>query len=624
MNFKNHLCIFLFLLLSISLNTFAKESIKFGKIDPEEFQEKVYAPDTSAVAVVLGQYGYFDATEFLFVSTRRIKILKKEGVEYASFVLRGGDDSRVRGITYNLENGAVVEEKLKNESIFKERIIDNLCRYRFAMPNVKVGSIIDVEITYNGLPTEFRFQETIPVEHAEIEIKNNPSVEFNKRQTGSITIHKDGDFIYYADQVPAVKPEAYMNSIENYIAKFEFDLQKVNLPGLFRNYATNWESIDKLLRDDYYFGKVIFGSSGYLSDIAEKIKDQYKDPLEKTRAAYEAIKVVNWNKVESIIAYENTLSVPFKQKVANSAEINMMLCQLLTELKIEATPVVMSTRLNGTISQSLPSINKLNYMIVCATIDGKDYLMDATEKYLPMGMLPERCLNGDGRSFNRAQSGRFVSLIPENEETKVTAYDLQLGEDLSLKGKLIKSQGDYGAYNFRCQFKGFASEESFINDLETQNPGLMIKDYKFNKIDSIYFPTNEEYSVEIKNKVEKVNDLIMVNPFLFEQVVQNPFASEARKYPVNFPYLKTEMVVTKIGIPDGLTIPEMPKPVSIELPDKSATVLINYSLKGKDLVVVYKFQLNKLLFFPGEHEMLKEMYSQIIKAHAQPIILKHV
>lgn len=624
MNFKNHLCIFLLLLISFSLKSIARESIKFGKIGPEEFLEKVYAPDTSAVAVVLGQYGYFDATEFRFISTRRIKILKKEGVEYASFTVRGSEDSNVRGVTYNLENGAVVEDKLKSESVFKERIIDNLCRYRFAMPNVKVGSIIDVEITQSGLPIEFRFQETIPVRYSEIEIKNNPSIEFKKRQIGSITIHKDGDATYYAENVPAFKSEAYMNSPENYIAKFEFDLLKVNLPGLFRNYATDWESIDRLFRDDYYFGKVVFGNSNYLSDMAAKIKNQYKDPLERARAAYEAIKAINWNKVESLIAYENTLSVPYKQKVANSAEINMMLYQLLNELNIEATPVVLSTRENGSISQSLPSINKLNYMIACATIDGKDYLMDATEKYLPMGMLPERCLNGDGRSFNKAQSGRFVSLIPENEETKVTAYDLQLGDDLSLKGKLIKSQGDYGAYNFRCQFKSFASEESFINDMETQNPGLMIKDYKFDKIDSIYFPTNEEYSVEIKNKVEKVNDLIMVNPFLFEQVVQNPFASETRKYPVNFPYLRTEMVVTKIGIPDGLTIPEMPKPVSIELPDKSATVLINYSLKGKDLVVVYKFQLNKLLFFPTEHEMLKEMYSQIIKAHAQPIIFKHV
>ncbi|HET6557043.1 MAG TPA: hypothetical protein VFG54_06980 [Prolixibacteraceae bacterium] len=624
MNFKNHLCVFLLLWISFSMKISAKESIKFGKIAIEEFQEKVYAPDTSAVAVVLGQYGYFDATQFRFVSTRRIKILKKEGVNYASFVIRGGEDSNVRGVTYNLENGTVVEDKLKSESIFKERIIDNLCRYRFAMPNVKVGSIIDIEIAQSGLPTEFRFQETIPVKHAEIEIKSNPNIEFNRRQIGSITIRKDGDFTYYADNVPAFKNEPFMNSAENYMAKFEFDLLKVNLPGFYRNYTTTWESIDKLLRDNYYFGKVVFGSSNYLSEIADRIKDQHKDPLEKTRAAYEAIKTINWNKSESLTAYENTLSIPYKEKVANSAEINMMLCQLLTELNIEATPVVMSTRLNGTISPSIPSYSKLNYTIACANIDGKDYLMDATEKYLPLGMLPERCLNGEGRSFNKAQSGRWVSLIPENEETKVTAYDLQLGDDLTLKGKLIQSQGDYGAYNFRSQFKAFASEESFINDLETKNPGLRITDYKFEKIDSIYFPTNEEYSVEINNKVEKVNDLILVNPFLFEQVVQNPFISEERKYPINFPYLRTEMVVTKIALPDGLTIPEIPKPVSIELPDKSATVLINYSLKEKDLLVVYKLQINKLLFFPNEHELLKEMYSEIIKAQAQPIILKQL
>lgn len=622
MQFKLYLTILIPFLIFLSIKSTAKEQVKFGKIDIEEFKDLVYAPDTSAVAVILYQYGYFDATQFQFVLTRRVKILKKEGLEYATYVFRGGEDVIIKGLTYNIENGAIIEDKLKSESIFKERIIDNDYRIRFAMPNVKVGSIIDIETTQFGLPSEFRFQEQIPIKHAEIELESNPSIEFKKRRVGLIPILRDGDYNYYADDVPAFRIESYMNSIENYITKYEFDLLQINIPGFFKIYTADWESVDKSLRENAYFGKAVFSGSNYMSELSDKIKAQYNDPLDITKAAYEAIKSISWNKVESLVSYESILSVPFKKKVANSAEINMMLCQLLNNLDIVATPVVLSTRSNGLLSRSVPSREKLNYTIACASIDGKDYLMDATEKYLPFGLLPERCLNGEGRSLNKAQSGRWVSLIPDKEETKITAYELQLGDDLTLKGKLRKSKADYGAFNFRSKFKEFASNESFINDMESHHPGLMVRDYKISRIDSIEFPTNEEYDVEIKNKVEKVNDLILINPFLYEQITDNPFKFDERKYPVNFPYLTTEMVITKIILPEGLVLAETPIPISIELPEKSATALINFSVTDKDLLVVYKLQINKLLFFPQEYELLKELYSQIIKAQSQPIVLK--
>lgn len=616
----------LFLLFPVislfSINSSAKEPVRFGKIEIEEFKDQVYAPDTTASAVILCQYGYFDAQQFQFTFTKRIKILKKEGVDYSTFAFRGDKDVIVKGITYNLENGILIEDKLKGESIFKERIIDNVFRIRFAMPNVKVGSIIDIETIQTGLPSEFRFQERIPVKHAEIEIGTNPSIEYSKRRIGFISIQRNGDNNYYADNVPAFKSEAYMNSEENYISKFEFDLLKVNLPGLFKTFTTNWEAVDRILRESDYFGKIVFFGSGYLSELTDEIKGKYSDPLERTKAAYEAIKIISWNKEETLTASSNLLSAEYKKKVANSAEINMMLCQLLNSLDVEATPVVLSTRANGLLNRNTPSIEKLNYTIVCATIEDKEYLMDASEKYLPFGLLPERCLNIEARTFNRGQSGHWVSLIPEKEETKITAYELQLDNDLNLKGTLRKSKADYAAYNFRCRFKDFASDESYINDMETQNPGLLVKDYKISRIDSIELPISEEYDIEIKNKVERINDLIMINPYLYEQIKENPFNQEDRKSPIDFPYLKTEIAITKIKLPAGFILAETPKPVSVELPDKSATALINFSFTEKELIVVCKIQINKLLFYPNECGMLKELYSEIIKKQAEPIMLK--
>jgi hypothetical protein len=624
MHFKLPLFFVLLFCVIISSKSTASDPVKFGKIEIEEFKDLVYAPDTSASAVVLCNYGYFDSRGFKFILTRRVKILKKEGVNYAEYVFGGGSNVLVRGKTYNLVNGEIVEDKLKTESIFKERVIDQYYRNRVAMPNVKVGSIIDIEISQPGLPGEFRFQERIPVKHAELVLETNSSIEFRKKYVGYIPLTNVGSDIFKAENVPAFKPEPFMDSEENYITKFEFDLLRVSIPGYIKSFTSTWADVDKILRDHPNLGMLLNSGSGYLSDLSDEIARKYSNQLDRTKAAYEAIKSINWNKSESLYPSTNALGTVFKKQVGNSADINMMLIHLLNRMDIEVSPVVLSTRSNGFLNEYFPSLRKLNYLIVCATIDGKDYLMDGTEKYLPFGMLPDRCLNGSGRIFGKKMDdeGRWVTLTTDRKENSFTIYELNLKDDLTLSGKLKMSRTDYGALNFRCEFSNNASDESYINKLESQNPGLTIKDYKISGIDSLDLPASEDYDVEIKNKVESTNGIIMINPFFYNQLTENPHKLEERKYPINFPYLTAQTHITKITIPDNLAFSEIPKPISIVLPENSGVATINYLAQENSLTVLYKLQINKKLFLPEEYETIKELYAQIIKKQTQPVIIK--
>jgi hypothetical protein len=624
MHFKLPLFFVLLFCVIVSSKSTASDPIKFGKIEIEEFKDLVYASDTSASAVVLCNYGYFSSRDFRFVLTRRVKILKKEGVAYAEYVFRGGEGVIIKGKTYNLEDGKIIEDKLKSESIFKERVIDHYYRNRIAMPNVKVGSIIDIEITQPGFPGEFRFQESIPVKHAEIMLETSPLIEFRKRYTGYIKLNMVDNDRFTADDVPAFKPEPFMDSEENYITKFEFDLLRVSIPGYYKSFTSVWTDVDKYLRDHSNFGQILISGTGYLSDLSDEIKGKYTGQLERAKAAYEVIKSIRWDKRESLFPSTNLLSQVYKKKVGNSAEINMMLYHLLSRMDIEVAPVVLSTRSNGLLSEYFPSLEKLDYMVVCATIDGTDYLLDGTEKYLPFGMLPERCLNGSGRIFYKKEElgSRWVNLETDKRETKLSAYDLSLDKDLTLNGNFKISRTDYGAFNFRCKLREYASDESYINEIESQCPGLSIKDYKISRIDSIDISTNEEYLVDIKNKVERTNDLIMINPFLFEQLTENPCKLEERIYPISLPYLKAQTHITKIIIPDNFIFAEIPRSISIALPDNKGGATINYSSQGNTLVVMQRIQINNKLFLPDEYETIKELYAQIIKKQTQPVIIK--
>ncbi|MCU4166593.1 hypothetical protein [Carboxylicivirga caseinilyticus] len=297
--------------------------------------------------------------------------------------------------------------------------------------------------------------------------------------------------------------------------------------------------------------------------------------------------------------------------------------QLLLKLDIQALPVVLSTRDNGLLHIIYPSLEKLNYVIVWTMIDDKEYLLDATDELLPLGMLPKRCLNERGRLVTN-QSGKWIDLKTDKKDQETILYDLAIDDDLNLEGNISFAKYDYAAYDFRKNYKEYASEEDYLTALETNNPGLLIKAFKVENIDNLNEPIKEKYEIEISNKIEKINDMILVNPFLFEQIEENPFKLENREYPVDFAYLKTKYLITKITFPEGYQVESTPQPIRAFLPDKKSNILINYSVIGNVINVTYKLNLAKAQYMADEYPLLKALYGEIIKKQAEPIILKPI
>ena len=601
----------------------AKTPIKFGKVTQEELEMTQYEADTSAVAVVLCKYGQLNSTDLSFTETRRVKILKKAGTEYSEFTFSGDNRTMVKAKVFNLIDGEVIENKLKRESIFKERVTENYYRIRVALPNVKEGTVYDIQVTHNFLPAEFAFQEDLPVLHSELYLETSPYIEFRKRKVGYLPIQSDGKNTYYCDNMEAFKAEPFINSAENYKTKFEFDILNISVPGYYRSFTTSWEAVNNQLASDENFGHAIFNSSAYLSKIKKEIEENCTTKLEKVQAAYDAIKKIKWNEYKSVYTSTESLGMAYKEGEANSADINLMLMQLLLKLDIHALPVVLSTRDNGTLHIIYPSLEKLNYVIVRTEIDDKEYLLDATDELLPLGMLPKRCLNERGRLVTN-ESGKWIDLQASQKDQETILYDLTLDDDLNLEGKLSFARYDYAAYDFRKSYKEFASEDDFLTAIETNNPGLLIKDYNLENLSDLDKPIKEKYSIKISNKVEKINDMILVNPFLFEQVEVNPFKLENREYPVDFAYLKTKYLISKITIPEGYQVESTPKPIKAYLPDKQSNILINYSVMGNSISVTYKLSLAKSKFMAQEYPLLKALYAEVIKKQAEPIILKPI
>ncbi len=417
-----------------------KAPMKFGKVDLADLEMKTYQGDTSAAAVVLCNYGYFDSNNLQFVHQVRIKVLKEEGKEWGNYIAPAAENAIVKGQTVNLENGMPVVTKLKKESIFIERITKGRYRARVAIPNVKVGSVIDLEICYVGLPSYWRFQESIPVRWSELILEPNTYLTFRKNFFGYVPLSSTTDTRWVAHDVPAFKSEPFVDNLENYLSRFDIELSAIHIPGgYYKEYATTWEAVADVLRRDEDFGQHLSGMSIFLNGLEKQIKAVAKTPEERLAKAFEEVKKIKWDKKESLWPSSTSLSSALKKKIGNDADINLILVLLLRKLDIDANPLVLSTRENGVLPPYSVSFDKLNYVIAHAVIGEQSYTLDATEENLPIGMLPERDLNGRGLLIKKNEQ-EWVDLSAPKKDKSVSMLNLKLTPEGLLKGEW--SQGN--------------------------------------------------------------------------------------------------------------------------------------------------------------------------------------
>ena len=246
----------LFLLfISIAVNSQEKKSTKMGQASLEEVKMTIYDKDSTAAAVVLYEHAnvYLDPTEKYNTRTDyyyRIKILDKTAFEKADIEINLYKKKRVlniRGITNNLsDKGSKESTSLSKDKIFKVKESENWTSYKFAMPNVKVGSVIEYSYSlispYSGI-NDWYFQSDIPKIKSEFDAAVLGNYKYNVRIVGALKLDKDEPSIdkkciliegiadygicaiysYGMDDIPAFKEEDYMLSEDNYISHLSFD-----------------------------------------------------------------------------------------------------------------------------------------------------------------------------------------------------------------------------------------------------------------------------------------------------------------------------------------------------------------------------------------------------------------
>jgi hypothetical protein len=649
---KTSIIIFTFLLFSSSIFSQVKKEPKFGKISLEQLQKKVDDKFPDAQAVVLFDYGNafyrFVSNEGLQLNTERhvaIQFFDDTEFDLATFEIylyhgRGNTEKlrSVKGYTYNLVDGKFDRVTLSKKDIIKEKIDDDLDVKIITMPSLKKGSIIELKYSvasdYYYLINPWHFQKFIPTRYSEYNIEVPEFFTLNKNIKGYVSPFikerketRLEDFRAFTEgwvmiDLPAFEEEDYMSSYKNYISNIVFELKSIQIPfGPIEYYTQSWEEIRNNLMKDKYFGgtfKKVRGSK--ISDIVAKYESGSDE--ERMLNIYEHIKTnMKWDGQTSKYS-SHGLAKSLKNRSGNSGDINLALISTLRKAGFEVDPVVLSTRDNGMLPLTYPSIDNFNYVIAAVNLDGKTIYLDATDDFYPAGVLPLRCFNGSAIVMKKNKVELIEELKPITKYKSVTQNKVTMTPDGTLEGVVKKTKSGYSAIKFRKAFSRADNEDAFLKNLQNNQEGLTIESHKFENINDTYKSIKEEYQVSFDDKTEMVGDLIYLNPMVNNAYTENPFKMEKRQYPVDYAIPIEDVYMFELSIPEGYTVESIPERISFGLPNKATS--FSYSAKqiGDMVIILSQVKITKTLFLENEYGALKEFYNLIIKKHTEQIVLK--
>ena len=645
-----------------------KLNIKFGKIQPQDFEIKSPLLDSNVNAVVLSDQG---STEFegnnkgwfrmIYRRHKRIKLINKNGFDAADisiYLYSDGQDAEklneLKANTYNLENGNIVTTELGKKSIFVEKINRNLIETKFTFPALTSGSIIEYTYTiesdfmFNLQP--WIFQGQYPCLWSEYNVKlpdffnyvflSQGYLKFDidekaagfKRfivtssngigPTESFSINSTIlDRKWVIKNVPGIKEESFTTTLNNHIAKIEFQLSEYRFPEQpTKKIMGDWKTVTEKLLDREDFGLSFIRGNGWLEDEMKKIIGGVNDKREKTEKIFEYVRNnFTCTKTRGVyIEDKTTLKDIFNKKSGTVSDINLLLIAMLKKAEIPCEPVILSLRNRGTVHPIYPLMDRFNYLIAMATINEKPIYLDASNNKMGFNQLPAACYNGTAWVIEKDNTRRIELSSDSIMEYKTTSIFIINKEKGGLEGSFRKQLGTYESIANREDFSKNKKEGLTKELVKKFGSAYKLSNLEIDSVTNYNEPV--KYSIEFSTQPEE--DILYINPLFGEETTKNPFTSNKRLYPIEMPFIIKEVIILDMEIPKGYVLEELPKSVRYFLNENEGVFEYLAIKKDNKIQLRSTIHIKKANFPQEDYDTLREFFAFLIQKQGEQIVFK--
>ena len=625
--------------LCVSHVLYSQSSLpEFGYVTGEEINLKECPFDKNAGAVILFDDAVSDHDDDWRLITHRrirIKIFNQREVEQGNIRIRFYSKDKfeyienIKGFTSNYENGQNYSSALDSKSIYTEKEDKTFSSVKFAMPNVKAGSIIEYEYDsymkhYGGL-TAWRFQNEIPTLKSCYLLTLLPGTEFQysvqKKYNYPIIVKPrpdEGKIYFEMNNIPGLKFEPYMDAVRDYLQRVEFQLASYTRYGSKTKVNQTWRDLAYELATDREFGGAIKKDLSNTAEIKNIVAKESTDSG-RIAAIYNYVRN-NFTCTDDYGKYAiDGLKAVWEKRAGSAGEINLILLNLLQSFNIEASPLLVAERDFGKIDSTYPFIDRFNKVVAYTRVNGRSFIMDATQKYCPPDLTPYPLLNTIAFVVDK-KDYRLIRILNKgySYDNNITV-NAKIDNNGMLEGTAEISSSGYAKQLRTEEIKN--DRKKFIKDvLQEKGSEWVIDDCSFENLD--------EEGKSLVQKVKFHNELNVSGGFvffiynLFTGFAKNPFTAPERFTNVNFGYPYNINLSVTLQLPEKSKIDKLPAEKNVMSADRSVYVYRMLKKENNTITVSVGFRQTSTLVAYDDYAGLKALYTQIADLLNEPVVIK--
>lgn len=617
----------------------AQDDRKLGDVKVEDFKIPQGISDSTAGAIVLFDIGsnFFNfAFELEYEYHVRIYILNSSEFDRADIKIpyRAKDHvSKIKAASYNLENGKVVESSVSRRDIFTEKVTDEVNQERFSIPNVKEGSIIEYSYSVNYKDrasfNTWYFQTDIPVAYSRYTVKIPEYLDYKQVLSGVIPLSdyqqkysigrvqsltfNVNEKTFILENVPAFESEPFISDKENYISKIKFLLSGTSFPNSTTQRFTPDTYIElskKIASDEYHRG--VYKNNNFLNDDIVLLRSIAENDLDLMKAIFKNVQ--DEYTIDKEILSTNLRKI-FNEKRGWRQDINMILTAMLHSAGFESYLVKVSTKKNGPLNQFYYSASNFDYTICFVKHEGQEYLLDASEEFLPFNTLRPETVNGEGLIISEDKPG-WVTL-KYNASDYIKGYSKINISDLgTISAEVQLQKKEYSAYSFKKKYRNYSN---YLSDTEEKLSSYIITEHDVVDIDESSL--QEKLIFEIEQQINQMGSEVNFKPVIFNNIRENPYKIENRRLPVTLSSPIDSRFSYTIELPENYDVKELPESISLALPNDAGRYLFSCQKMNNTILVNSVLTIKQTYFPVVEYYNLKEFYARIIEKQAEQIVL---
>ncbi|MCA4777587.1 DUF3857 domain-containing protein [Empedobacter stercoris] len=612
-----------FLLLTIFSNAQNKE-FKLGKISQQEIAFNQVPFEKDADAVILSEEGKMDLIQSNYYLTvkRRIKILTEKGIDQANIQLNYYSKNKqesitgIKGNTINILNGIEQVIPIDEKEIFDISLNELYSAKRFTFPNVKVGSII--EYTYvkgsehNFSIDAWNFQHDIPTLSSKFRLINKAYSAYSIITIGDALNekykNKSSSSEWSLNNIQSYNQLKYVYNPEDQSERIKLQADNYHTDGAKKTTLNAWQDLIQDINSQYEN----YRNPSAIREIAQKIPNG-KDEVETLRNVIEYIDTnVKWNRFYGIIPSRSNRTL-LKEKAGSTADMNLLLNEILTAKGFETSLVLFSSRHHGQILFSYPFVNQFNSVVTVVKLNNgtANVILDASKlnkeqiEYGPLDVF-----NYHGVVIKKGEPS-FVKL-----NQKLSYYESSIKYDFLNNGNLVLYRKD--------KFNGYfydenAEEKNVLNRFVTESLEMRLDEESSDKL--IFETDSYVKSYKSKTKTPNAAFYTFINP-LREFLKQYTFedTNRQRKIEFNYPYLFNIQVKSKIPAGYEVVIDENYKTHhKIEL---NLEYYQEAKIKDGQLIIAIQFLLPEGVYEAEKYNELKQFFEKVKTASLKEILMK--